>query len=57
MEAALKRVHDSPAYKDYSERNMFEDMYLNGAEFGKYLARRRIDQEEFLRTLGLLKEK
>ena len=57
MEAALKRVHDSPAYKDYSERNMFEDMYLNGAEFGKYLARRRIDQEDFLRTLGLLKEK
>jgi len=55
MEAALKRVHDSPAYKDYSERNMFEDMYLDSAGFAQYLVTRRIDQEAFLKALGLLK--
>ena len=55
MEAALKRVHDSPAYKDYAERNMFEDMYLDSAGFARYLVARRIDQENFLKSLGLLK--
>ena len=28
MEAALKRVYDSQAYKEYADRNMFEDAYL-----------------------------
>ena len=55
MEAALKRVHDSPAYKEYAERNIFEDKYLGSAEFADYLVKRRIEAEEFLRTIGVLK--
>jgi tripartite-type tricarboxylate transporter receptor subunit TctC len=55
MEAALKRVHDSPAYKDYAERNIFEDKYLGSAEFAQYLAAKRLESEEFLRTIGMLK--
>ena len=55
MESALKRVHDSPAYKEYAERNIFEDKYLNGAEFAKYLAVKRLESEEFLRQIGMLK--
>ena len=55
MEAALKRVHDSPAYKEYSERNMFENMFLGGAEFSQYLVKRREEMQEFLRAVGLLK--
>ncbi len=55
MEAALKRVHDSAAYKEYSERNIFEDNYLGSADFGKYLAARRVEVAEFLKTIGVLK--
>lgn len=55
MEAALKRVHDSPAYKEYAERNIFEDKYLGSAEFAQYLVVRRVEAEEFLKTIGLLK--
>ena len=55
MEAALKRVYDSAAYKEYSERNMFENMYLDGAGFGRYLVTRRVQQEEFLRAIGVVK--
>ena len=54
MEAALKRVHDSPAYKEYAERNIFEDKYLGSAEFAQYLAVKRVEAEEFLKTIGLM---
>ncbi|HUP96090.1 MAG TPA: tripartite tricarboxylate transporter substrate binding protein [Burkholderiales bacterium] len=55
MEGALKRVHDSPAYKEYAERNIFEDKYLGSAEFAQYLVAKRLESEEFLRTIGMLK--
>ena len=55
MEAALKRVHDSPAYKEYAERNIFEDKYLGSAEFAQYLVVKRVEAEEFLKTIGVLK--
>jgi putative tricarboxylic transport membrane protein len=55
MEAALKRVYDSPAYKNYSERNMFENKYLDSAAFAKYLAVHRLVQEEFLKAIGVVK--
>ena len=55
MEAALKRVYDSPEYKEYSHRNMFDNGYLNGAGFGKYLAENRVVQEEFLKAIGVVK--
>jgi tripartite-type tricarboxylate transporter receptor subunit TctC len=55
MEAALKRVHDSPAYKEYSARNMFEDKWLGSAEFTQYLVRGREEIAGFLKHIGLLK--
>ncbi len=55
MEAALKRVHASPAYKEYAERNIFEDKYLASAEFAQYLAVKRLENEEFLKVIGILK--
>jgi len=55
MEAALKRVYDSQDYKEYSHRNMFDNMYLDGAGFGKYLVEHRVVQEEFLRAIGVVK--
>lgn len=55
MEAALKRVHDSAAYREYSDRNMFEDKWLGGAEFTRYLVQGRDEMGAFLKHIGLLK--
>ena len=55
MEAALKRVYDSAAYKQYAERNMFEDMYLDSAAFAQHLVKRRVEHQEFLRAMVIIK--
>ncbi|HYC46461.1 MAG TPA: tripartite tricarboxylate transporter substrate binding protein [Burkholderiales bacterium] len=55
MEKALKRVHDSAAYKEYSYKNMFEDKWLGSAEFTQYLIKGRDDMGAFLKHIGLLK--
>lgn len=55
MEKALKRVYDSQAYKEYADRNMFEDAYLNSADFAKALAAQRAEQLEFLKAVGIVK--
>ena len=55
MEAALKRVYDTQAYKDYADRNMFEDAYLGSADFAKALVVQRSEQIEFLKALGIVK--
>jgi len=56
MEAALKRVYDSPAYKEYADRNLFENTWLGSAEFAEYLSKNRGETQEFLKALGLLKQ-
>jgi putative tricarboxylic transport membrane protein len=55
METALKRVHDTPAYKEFSERNIFEDRWMGSAEFADYLNKRLADQQSFLKAMGALK--
>ena len=55
MEAALKRVHDSPAYKEYSYKNMFEDKWLGSADFAKYLLQGEKEIGAFLKHIGLQK--
>jgi tripartite-type tricarboxylate transporter receptor subunit TctC len=52
MEAALKRVHDSAAWKDYAARQMLEDNYMNGAEFARHLARLREEWQGFMAYMG-----
>lgn len=48
MEAALKRVHDSPAWKEFAARNNYEDMWLGSAEFAKLLAGQSAEMGAFL---------
>ena len=55
MEAALKKVHDSPAYKEYADRNMFEDAYLGSAEFAEQLAKQLVEHADYLKHLGVIK--
>jgi len=55
MEAALKKVHDSQVYKEYADRNMFEDAYLGSADFAKQILVQREQQIEFLKAIGIVK--
>ena len=55
MEAALRRVYNSPAYKEYADKNMFEDAYMGSAEFSKHLVVRLAEQTEFLKAIGVVK--
>jgi putative tricarboxylic transport membrane protein len=48
MEAAMKRVHDSPAWKDFAARNNYEDMWMGSAEFEKLLARLSVEMADFM---------
>ena len=48
MEAALKRVYDSAAYKEFATRNNFEDMYMGSGEFSKYLLQLNTEMAGFL---------
>ena len=48
MEAALKRVYDSKAWKEFAARNNFEDMYMGSAAWAKALAAQQKEMEAFL---------
>ena len=52
MEAVLKKVHESPAYKEFALRNMYEDLYMGSAEFTQYLAKRREEMVSFMAEVG-----
>jgi putative tricarboxylic transport membrane protein len=56
MEAALKRAHDSVIWKEFAVRNMYEDTYLNSAEFSQWLARGREEMREFLTAIGVIQK-
>lgn len=56
MEAALKRVHDSAAWKEFAARNMYESTYMASPEFAQYLAGRREEMLGFLTYAGLLQK-
>ena len=56
MEAILEKVHKSALWKDYSQKNMYEDRWMGSAEFGKYIAEQRAAQKEFIDSIGLGKK-
>ncbi|MEQ1772780.1 MAG: tripartite tricarboxylate transporter substrate binding protein [Burkholderiales bacterium] len=55
-EGMLKRAFASKIWKDYSATNNFEDSYLDGAQFRKYIESRREEFRGFLLHVGLLKK-
>jgi hypothetical protein len=55
MEKGLRRVYESPAYKEYSYKNMFEDKWMGSNEFREHLAKGGEDMAVFLKDIGLLK--
>lgn len=56
MEALLEKVHKSALWKDYSQKNMYEDRWMGSAEFAKYLAEERVARQEFIDAIGLGKK-
>jgi tripartite-type tricarboxylate transporter receptor subunit TctC len=56
MEAVLEKVHKSALWKDYSQKNMYEDTWMGSAAFAKYLAEQRAAQKEFIDSIGLAKK-
>lgn len=48
-------IYDSQAYKDYADRNMFENAHLGSADFAKALVVQRAEQVEFLKAIGIVK--
>ncbi len=53
MEAVLKKVHASAAWKEFAARNMYEDAYMGSAEFAQHLLKRQEEMQGFLTHVGL----
>jgi putative tricarboxylic transport membrane protein len=56
-EALLKKVHASALWRDYSEKNKYEDRWMGSAELGRYLAEQRAAHKGFMDSIGLGKKK
>jgi putative tricarboxylic transport membrane protein len=55
-EGMLRRAMSTKLWKDYSANNNFEENFLDGAQFRKYLDSRREEFRGFLSHVGLLKK-
>ncbi len=56
MEAALKKAHDSPEWKEIARRNIFQDVFMGSAAFTQFLAKRMPEYQEFYEAIGLGKK-
>lgn len=57
LEATFGRVYKSAAWREYATRNMYEDVYMNGAEFARYLSSRQAELHQYFNDIGLVKKK
>ena len=53
LEDTLAKVHKSAAWRDYMARNMYEDIYMNADEMGKFLATQKTEMTQFFKDIGL----
>jgi tripartite-type tricarboxylate transporter receptor subunit TctC len=56
METALKKAHETPAWKEIAQRNIFQDVFMGSTEFAQFLARRMVEYKEFYDAIGLGKK-
>ena len=56
VENMLRRAMATKQGKDYSANNNFEENFLDGAQFRKYIDSRREEFRDFLSHVGLLKK-
>jgi putative tricarboxylic transport membrane protein len=53
LENVFAKVYKSAGWQDYMARNLMEPVYMNGAEYGRYLAARQPEFTRFITDLGL----
>jgi len=53
MEAALEKAHKSKAWQEFSHKNVFENRWMDSAQFAAYLAKRQDEMQDFLKSIGL----
>jgi putative tricarboxylic transport membrane protein len=57
LEQTVAKVHKSADWRAFMAKFMYEDVYMNGEEFGRYLAQRQVDVQKFLSDMGLVQRK
>ena len=57
LEATFAELYKSAAWREYATRNMYEDVYMNGAEFARYLSGRQAELHQYFNDIGLVKKK
>ncbi len=57
MEAALRKAHASPEWKEFAKRNMYQDIFLGSADFAKFLETKFNEYKEFYDAIGLAGKK
>ena len=53
LENVFAKVYKSAGWQDYMARNLMEPVYMNGADYGRYLAARQPEFVRFISDLGL----
>jgi len=57
LEGVFEKVYKSSTWQDYMARNLMEPVYMNGADYGRYLAARQPEFARFITELGLVGKK
>lgn len=52
----MQRVHASPMWREFAARMMYEDTYMNSADFAHYLQVKRNEMVDFLQSVGLMQK-
>lgn len=53
LEKLFERVYKSTGWQDYMARNLMEPVYMNGADYSRYLASRQPEFARFITEIGL----
>ena len=53
LESTLAKVYRSAAWKDYMKRNAYEEVYMGGSEFSRYLAGEQPRMAQYIHEIGL----
>jgi putative tricarboxylic transport membrane protein len=57
LEQTVAKVHKSTGWREFMAKYLYEDVYMNAEEFGRYLAVRQVDMNRFLTDMGLVQKK
>jgi len=57
LETLFEKVYKSAGWQDYMARNLMEPVFMNGAEYGRYLAARQPEFTQFITDMGLIAKK